>query len=499
MGVIVTLRAFCSWWRPWWCCSVRGRASCRALGSRWRAFWLIGSGCRDESSAATDQPGTEQRFTLNDLLQQMSYAGSGYQFIQGGTPDGGAEPIENSFEGYVNGAYKSNGVIFACMAARMLLFSEARFQFRRMVNGRPGDLFGSSALAGLEAPWPGGTTGDLLSKAITDVDLAGNFFLTRRPAGLTRLRPDWVTIVSASKTGHEIDSELVGYMYHPQGRYAGEAPIALLPEMVAHFAPIPDPVARHRGMSWLTPVIDEILGDTSATAHKRSFFDNGAKLGYVVTLDKDVVKNVDQFQSWVDKFKQGHEAAGGGVNWNAYKTLFLAGGADIKTVGADMKQIDFSNVQGHGETRICAAARVPPIIVGLSEGLDSATYSNYGQARRAFADHTMRPLWRNVAGSLAQLVNVPAGAELWYDDRDIAFLQEDQQDAATIQQTQAITIRELINSGYEADSVVQAVAAGDFSLLVHSGLVSVQLQPPGTTPDASASNSAVPALLNGNP
>ena len=37
----------------------------------------------------------------------------------------------------------------------------------------------------------------------------------------------------------------------------------------------------------------------------------------------------------------------------------------------------------------------------------------------------MRPLWRNVAGSLATVVNIPAGSVLWYDDRDIAFLQED--------------------------------------------------------------------------
>jgi phage portal protein BeeE len=425
--------------------------------------------------------GVEQRFTLNDLLQQMNYGGIGYPFIQGGTPAGNREVIESSFEGYVQGAYKRNGVVFACMSARMLLFSEARFQFRRMTNGRPGDLFGTADLAELEAPWSGATTGDLLGRMITDVDLAGNAYVTRRAGGLTRLRPDWMTIVSASKTGHEIDSELIGYLYHPLGPWAGEEPVRLLPEQVAHFAPTPDPVARHRGMSWLTPVVEEILGDSSATMHKRTFFENGAKLGYVVTLSPDVVKNVDQFEQWVQKFRQGHENAGGGggANLNAYKTLFLAGGADIKTVGADMKQIDFSNVQGHGETRICAAARVPPIIVGLSEGLDAATYSNYGQARRAFADLTMRPLWRNVAGTLARLVNVPDGAELWYDDRDIPFLQEDQQDAAAILQTQAVTLRNLVDAGFEPDAAVAAVTGGDLSGLIHSGLYSVQLQPAG--------------------
>src|SRR4051812_34401618 len=69
----------------------------------------------------------------------------------------------NNFEGIVQSVYKSNGVVFACMVARMLLFAEARFQYRRRRSGRPGELYGSAALKPLEKPWPNGTTGDLLS------------------------------------------------------------------------------------------------------------------------------------------------------------------------------------------------------------------------------------------------------------------------------------------------------------------------------------------------
>lgn len=439
---------------------------------------------REEERAASP-------LAFQDWVNMFQFGGVPYM-AQGGTPSQAGEKIEANFQGYVQGAYKSNGVVFACIAARMLLFAEARFQFRQMRFGRPGDLFGTQALSILETPWPGATTGDLLSRAILDVDLAGNFYGVRRFDRVKRLRPDWVTIVSGSRTGSELDAELVGYVYQPGGPGSGEDEVVLLPEQVAHFAPIPDPMASFRGMSWLSPIVEEILADRSATSHKRNFFDNGAKLGYVVTLDKEVVKAPEQFDKWVSKFKAGHEG-----EWNAYKTLFLAGGADVKLVGADMKQIDFKEVQGHGETRICAAARVPPIIVGLSEGLDAATYSNYGQARRAFADLTMRPLWRNIAGSLARIVDVPAGADLWYDDRDIPFLQEDQQDAAAIQQTQAITIRELINAGYEPDTVIAAVTSEDFSLLKHTGLLSVQLQEPGAQPDASASNGTAPVPVSG--
>jgi hypothetical protein len=132
----------------------------------------------------------------------------------------------------------------------------------------------------------------------------------------------------------------------------------------------------------------------------------------------------------------------------------------------------------------------------LSEGLEAATYSNYGMARRRFADMTMRPLWRNIAGSLARIVVVPGGAELWYDDRDISALLEDQKDAAEIMQRKIAAIGSAIINGFEPDSVVQAVAANDITKLIHTGLVSVQLQEPGTSipPDGNTNGNGSGAL-----
>jgi phage portal protein BeeE len=369
------------------------------------------------------------------------------------------------------------------------LFSEARFQFRRLRFGRPGDLYGTQALEILEKPWTGGHTGDLSKKAIIDVDLAGNFYAVRRGDQLRRLRPDWVTIVLGSRTGSELDTEVVGYSYDPGGPASGEDPILLMPEQVAHFAPYPDPMAKFRGMSWLSPIIEEISADNSATSHKRNFFESGAKLGYVVTMDQDM--SPQKFDEWVKRFKAGHE---GGGALQAYKTLFLAGGADVKVVGADMRQLDFKATQGAGETRICAAARVPAIIVGVSEGLQSATYSNYGQARRAFADLTMRPMWRDFAHSLATIVQVPSDSELWYDDRDIPFLQEDVKDEAEIQQTEAATITMYVREGFTAESAIAAVQNHDNTMLVHTGLVSVQLHEPGAQPPTSLNGNGQPQL-----
>jgi hypothetical protein len=149
-----------------------------------------------------------------------------------------------------------------------------------------------------------------------------------------------------------------------------------------------------------------------------------------------------------------------------------------------MRQIDFKVTQGAGETRIAAAAGVPPVIVGLSEGLQGSSLNagNFASAKRRFGDMTMRPAVARGGGFARAAGHRPCGAELWYDDRDIPALQEDMKDAAEVQQLQAITIRELINAGYEPKSVVDAVNSQDWSRLTHTGLVSVQLQAPGSTP-----------------
>lgn len=434
---------------------------------------------KDTEDEARDTNIADLALNFSQWMEQFYFGGMGYS-VPSQTLAGAREEIGGDYRGYVEGAYKNNGVIFACMLVRMLLFSEARFQYRRMRSGRPGDYFGTRELRILEKPWQNATTGDLLSRAMQDVDLAGNFYCARRPNNtLFRLRPDWVTIICGTPEGEmyfgHLDTKVLGYLYHPGGPYAEVDPIVLFPEEVVHFAPIPDPSATYRGMSWLTPVIREILGDNAASEHKLRFFENGATPNMVVSLDPSI--QADKFKIWTEIFQAENEGLA-----NAYKTLFLGGGADVQVVGANMQQVDFKVTQGAGETRIAAAAGVPPIIVGLSEGLQSATYSNYGQARRRFADGTMRPLWRNMAGSLSSIINIPNGAELWYDDRDIPFLAEDQVDAAAVQATQAGTINTLIAAGFDPNTVVGAVMAGDLGRLQngHTGLVSVQLLPPGS-------------------
>ena len=412
----------------------------------------------------------------------------GYNGVQYATPTQSQEEIGPVYTSVARAAVKSNGVIFACMLVRMLLFAEARFQWRR--DGTQNDLFGTADLKLLESPWPGGTTGDLLSRMIQHVDIGGNAFVARRPGKLAVLRPDWVKIVVGTggdpeSAAWDVDAEVLGYVYQPGGPGSGRDPVTFLAEEVAHFAPLPDPEARFRGMSWITPIIREVMADKAATEHKLMFFENAATPQLAVKLD---VPDLEQMKRWIQLFRDNHEGAA-----NAYKTLYLGAGADVTVVGANLQQLEFKVTQGAGETRIAAAAGVPPVIVGLSEGLQAATYSNYGQARRRFADGTMWPLWRNACGSLERIIPAPGGAHLWVDAADIPFLREDQLDQANILVQKSLAIKQLTEAGFAPDSAVTAVDGNDLSQLEHTGLVSVQLLPPGSQPNQPPAPAAEPS------
>ena len=414
------------------------------------------------------------------------------------------ERIEHSFEGYAAGAGRGNSVVFACMYARLRVFAGATFLWQEF-GEQPGSLFWTPELQLLRRPWPNGTTADLLAWMEVDASLAGNCFLTtaddrgRFGAAATgpgrrvvRMRPDWVTLVIGSRSDdpYALDAHVVAYVYEPPTSVTNVEvdPVVLLPSEVCHYAPIPDPLSRFRGMAWLTPVLREVGVDIAAQKHKQKFFEHGAALQTMVALDKDI--SPEAFEAYVKKFRSLHEGAD-----NAYKTLFTGGGADVTVVGTDLQKLDFRAVQGGLETRIAAAAGVHPVVVGLSEGLQGSSLNagNYSAARRNVADGTLHHLWSNAAASLEDLLTLPSqDTRLWYDHRHIPFLREDAKDVAQIQQIRANALRSLVDGGWDPDAAAEYLRSDDLGQLVgnHSGFLSVQLQPLGQRPDPEGGTDA---------
>ncbi len=291
------------------------------------------------------------QLSLNDWADYFTFGGNTYPFVQ--TTMG---QVDRESVGVTSVAgFKSSGPIFSLVLARLQAFSQVRFQWTRFQGSQPTDLFGTPELGVLERPWKGGTTSDLLARMEIHASVAGCAYVTRpRADRLSMLRPDRVTIVMGSQTDADDpaeapDVELAGFL-HTTSR-GKMTPFG--PDEVAYYAPIPDPDYRFLGMSWITPVIRDLLADSLATEHKSRFFTNSATPNLAIKFDASVgIEKVKQFKALL-------EAEHKGV-FNAWKTLYLGGGADPVTVGSSFKDMDYAVVQGRAESRLAAAAGVPP-------------------------------------------------------------------------------------------------------------------------------------------
>ena len=432
----------------------------------------------------------EQRYSIDTWISdylipsggQFSYGNTSYPFGLGQQSLAGnrAAEIANSIPGY-RAALQASPPAFAAQMVRALVLSQARFTFRNPPWHRatPRRTFGNPDLGLLEKPWTNGTTGELVSRMEWHAGLAGNAFVHREQGRLRVLRPDWTAIIYGSQLEPDwpsgaLDAELVAYVYANRGIGTGD-PHILLPGDVAHWAPLPDPEMTGLGMSWLTPAIRDMQGDRLATEHKIRYFEQGATPNLVVKGIPAVSR--EQFLELVEDMEDRHAGVA-----NAYRTLYLTAGADATVIGSNLAELDLGAVQGRNETRLSVLSRVPAALLGISEGLagSSLNAGNFSAARRNFADTWVYPVLQDLANSLAPVVKVPADAELWFDTADMPILREDARDAADIEAVKATTITMYVKEGFTADSAVAAVRGQDVSLLKHAGLVSVQLQPPGT-------------------
>lgn len=441
------------------------------------------------------RPRGERRFSIDNWLTdylipmaegQFGYGGHTYPYGRGPRTTYGDLPvlkIPQTLPGY-SAALRASPPAFAAQMVRAMVMSQARFTFRNLPYhpSAPRKLFGSSALRMLERPWPNGTTGELNATCEWHAGLAGNAFVYRRPDRLRILRPDWVGVLWGSELEPDdpyaaIDGELIGYVYQSGGIDSGSSGrmTTLTPEDVAHWSPIPDPEMPFIGQSWVTVALRDIQVDRIATEHTIQYFRQGATPNMVVKGIPAVTKT--QFDEAVDMMEERHA----GIR-NAYRTLYLVSGADAEVVGNDLSKIGLKDVHGGRETRIAMVGRVPAPLLQISEGLagSSLNAGNFGMARRLFADLWVYPSLQNFAATLAGITDVPDLAELWHDTKDIPLLREDGKDAAEIDSRTMLTIESGVRAGFKPDAIVRTVAPEWAATLEHTGLFSVQLQPPGT-------------------
>jgi phage portal protein BeeE len=418
---------------------------------------MLGSLVRSRS---VDVEVRDQAMSWEAFQNLFAYNGSQYQTM----------PFRSAqSKGLLHGC----GPAFAVLDRRVSILGEARPSWQRFKKGRPDALYSTRELEILKRPWSGGTWRQLVAACEVDVASAGNSYWVRAGDELLRLDPDWVTIATGAITieGVEVGHRLLGYLV----QRSGQEGIALEPGQVAHYRPGAPTHTPFRGESWLAAVAADATSDIEMTSYKGSYLRNGAMPSIAVTYDPQITQA--QLEAFVPVFASKFTGS-----LNAGKVMHMLGGRDVKTVGATLDQLAFKAVQGAGETRIASAAGVPSTVAGFSEGMQGSSLNagNYGASRRLFGDAKIRPLLGDLCEAFSTIVPAPADSRLWYDDSGVAFFQEDVTDEANIRLLRAQMIRSLIEAGYDADAAVRAASTGDFDGLLgqHSGLTSVQLQPP---------------------
>lgn len=428
---------------------------------------------------------TEQRFDPMSI-SEFIYNGNSYMVGPSGSS---ADKVSGSFRSYVQQIHQRHGVVAAAVVTRGLLMSQVRFRWRDEMDGT---LSTSRELQALNRPGSMSRT-RMLSLLEIDASYSGSGFLVRRNGVTFRLEPDEVHFVLGSDSDPSweydtlvapYDTRVVGLLHKPgsAGNGSNVGPAELFgPGEFAVWAPEPDPLAPWRGSSWVTSVVRETLLDGQATEHMGKFFEKAATPGLVFMMDPS--KTPEQTSEYA---KIVNEKFGG--NNNAYRNMFLGGGTDVKVVGSAVKDLGLGELQGTFENRVAVRSRIPSSVLGIKESLSGSSLNsgNYSAARRLLADSWFSPTVDGLCEALEPLLSVPAGMELGHDPGRILFLQEDAADAAAINQTDASSMRQLIDGGFDPQSVIDAVTSGDLTKLTHTGNMSVQLQPPGMGDDADA-------------
>jgi len=288
---------------------------------------------------------------------------------------------EINFESMVRHGWRKNELIFSCInkAANTASQVELKVYSRRDGNELPEHPLKSL----IQKPNPFMSEYDFWSAVIIYQKLAGRaiFEKVRSRAGqvvqLWPLRPDWVKPLASSQ------SMIGGYEYAPPGM----SPQTLLPEDVLDFK-LFDPINFYNG--WPPVAVAARVGDVdnAVTDYVRLFFEKGgAPPGLLKTVQKlQDTQVADIRRRWRERY-------GGFEHW--LEPAVLDSDAEYQRIGLSFAEMGFGELDARSEARICMVMDIPPILVGAKIGLDRATYSNYGEARRAWWEDSLIPLYAN--------------------------------------------------------------------------------------------------------
>ncbi len=304
---------------------------------------------------------------------------------------------------YCEEGYKRNAVVYSAVREIARTAPSARLQVRKRLGQGQTEIQEDTPIQGLlDFPNRGQSHYDFLEMLITYLNLDGNAYIIRereygRTTAMWLPRPDMMSAVVDIRKSMFEASTLLGYAYTMQ---TGEK-LYFLPEDVIHIK-YPNPNDPHGGMGRGHPPLmaaaADADNDNSQTSFIKQFFKNGAVPSGIIK-SKNILDDTEvrRIQSRIGEQYSGEQ------NW--HRVMVLDADAEYQQTGLNLDEMVFPDLRAISETRICAAFKVPPVLIGVKAGLDAATYSNYALARRALWEDNIIPTTTKLAEALTRALS----------------------------------------------------------------------------------------------
>lgn len=326
----------------------------------------------------------------------------------------------------------SNSAVFACLQAICLAFPQAP---PRVYKGNPDS---PDAIPSpdhpledlLDVPNPDMTAPELWYGVQYAKHVDGNMYWIKiasdagNPVELWPVPPtEMVPVTTREDMADSRTRRRISYYVHSP--VAGEYHRYEKSEVI-HFRMGQDIYDPRVGCGPLKHLVREVAGDDEAVEFTRALLQNSAVPGLVATIPQEQSRGFTREKA--NELKADIESAFRAGNRG--RVGVLTAGADLKQYGFSPDQLDMEVLHRVPEERISAVLRVPAIIAGLGAGLATAQYSNFREARHAFMDMCLIPLYTFDAATINQQLLVDFAPRRRYfvrfDTSQIQALKEDE-------------------------------------------------------------------------
>ncbi len=226
---------------------------------------------------------------------------------------------------------------------------------------------------------------DLKEATFAFLELAGNAYWILETLGGTKPREIWPIAPHLMKPVSTRDKFVDHYLYDVgDGRK-----IRYEPENVVHFKDF-NPTSQFYGMGATLPVRNSLTLDLFQVIYNKTFFSNNARPDAILQVDEvlDGPIRKRMLKAW--------EAMHRGLR-SAHRVALLEGGTKYVETNRSQKDMEFREGRKQNREEMLAAYGVPPIVVGLSEGVNFATAK---EQYKAFWNNTLMPKMRRFQSTL---------------------------------------------------------------------------------------------------